>query len=227
MGKSSNSYRKLAAYTAGTMGTIAMSPMLNATLVIQNLDLTLGSGVNDYLSLDTFADGAGTITVNLAGVSSASDNLRMYSGGGGIYFEGENYNGIDLQMFYVLDGGRRLAINADAGDTVTAASGTATQNFTDVANGGRTFKNGFADDTRDYTGFQLEISGRTHYGWLDFTPHNNQTMTIHRFALQTTASTGALITAVPEPAHTAAIFAAGAAGLAILRRRKADNKETL
>jgi len=220
--------RRLLAYAAGAVGTLAMSQNVDAALVITTVDVTIPSFTNDYWRLETFADGAGS--VSLVDASGGTDSLRVYSGGFGVYFDGEVYGdpnsgGSDLQLFHVSESGRRAAANFGPGDTVNSGGGTLTQSFTDVASLGRTFRNGFAEDVRDYTGFQMTVDGRTHYGWIDFTANSDHTITFHRFAIETTQNTGALVTAVPEPGHTAAIFALGAAGLAAYRRRRAAAKQ--
>ncbi len=77
----------------------------------------------------------------------------------------------------------------------------------------------------DYIGVSLSRSGNTHYGWARISKNGN-VMTLHEFAWNQTAgeSINAGQTVVPEPAESVLMMAAGAAGLAALRKRRQDKK---
>ncbi len=200
---------KVLKYSAGFVGVAAMTAHTNAFLVVKSLEFTVVANSTSYWSISPFTDGALDITLNFDAVLGPNDNLRINSSSDGVYFEGENFGGIDLQMLNT-GGTYQPAFQFDPGNTVNAATGIPTENYITVAgNYNRSFYNGFAEDTRDYVGLQLTTSGRTHFGWISFTPNTGDTVTVHDFVIETTQNTGALITAVPEPAQFAFLLASG------------------
>jgi len=75
-----------------------------------------------------------------------------------------------------------------------------------------------------YAGVQLYHNGQTYYGWLKLAVNGNGSqVSVLAFGYDQTAGnaiTAGAGLAIPEPANVAALLAAGAAGLAIYRRRK-------
>lgn len=227
--KRSELRRKLAAYVVGSAGAAAMVNSAQAGVIITDIEQSARSA-NKYLGIDSFSDGAASVSINAA--TPSTDNIRFYGGSFGTYLEGEVNGQVQVQFLFQNNAGRRAAINLDVGDSVSGTSGTATSDFVDIANTPNGFESGFAQDVRDYTGFQLLVDGRTHFGWLDFTVTADQGLTIHRIAIETDQNVAALVSGVaptdsdpgngsmvPEPT-TATVFALGATGLAFLRRRR-------
>lgn len=211
--------QNLLKYSIGTAGTLALAPLAQAAMVIHDFELTPSANTNDHIRLSSFSDGADSLIFTVDGVNGASDNIRFYSGATGVYFDGEIYGGVTLQFLYISVSGRREAINLDPGDFVGPSSGSIASSFTHVASSSRTFRNGFAEAVRDFTGFVITVSGRTHYGWVEFTANADDTMTLHSIGIETSQNIPALV-GVPEPANIAALFAAGAMGVAAFRRRR-------
>jgi hypothetical protein len=203
-------------YIAGAAGVLAAVPMADAAVAMSSIELTTQVGVNDYLQLAEFADGASSISFTDVGISSVNDNLRFY-GGSGMYWDGDVYGNVDLRFFYesTAPNNHRVAINSDVGDIINASSGIATNAWVYGKEDGLDLINGFVFDEKDYTGFEVLVNGRTHYGWMSFTMNSDNTLTLHDIAIETNQDTG--ITVVPEPGSLL-LLAAGAAGILAYRR---------
>ncbi len=211
--------KRLMAYAAGAAGTLVMSQGVDAALVVKTVEASASGGQTNF-DLGVFDNNASDFTFSTA--AGATYDFAIYSSFDRVEFVGDvnddNSNTVTLE-FRSPDGD--VAVNHAVGESVSNASGPQQTGSVYIAKSPtRQFQNGFAEGVRDYSGFVVFVGMRTHYGWFDFTANNDGSSTLHRFAIETTASTPALITAVPEPAHTAAVFALGAAGLAAYRRRR-------
>lgn len=72
-----------------------------------------------------------------------------------------------------------------------------------------------------YLGFSLDAGGGNfYYGWAHIQTTGSAQFTLFGFAYEDTANTPIGAGVVPEPAHTAALLATGAVGLAALRKRR-------
>jgi hypothetical protein len=72
-----------------------------------------------------------------------------------------------------------------------------------------------------FLGLKFDVSGDTHYGWAEVMLNNDYTVTLYGVAYETVKDTAitAPATFVPEP-NELALLAVGAAGLAIVRKRR-------
>ncbi len=76
-----------------------------------------------------------------------------------------------------------------------------------------------------YVGFRVSTTGGFFYGWANVTSDSNAThITLNSFGISDVVNgsitAGEGLTAIPEPASSAALLAAGAAGVALYRKRK-------
>jgi hypothetical protein len=77
----------------------------------------------------------------------------------------------------------------------------------------------FGVGTPGFVGIRFLIGGDTHYGWAEISRGVNAEATLHSFGYNTTPDEAALTGAIPEPSSIL-LFAVGAAGLAMRRRRR-------
>ena len=76
-----------------------------------------------------------------------------------------------------------------------------------------------------YVGFRVSTTGGFFYGWANVTSDTNAThITLNSFGISDVVNgsitAGQGVGAIPEPASSATLLAAGAAGLALYRKRK-------
>ncbi|MBE7157624.1 MAG: PEP-CTERM sorting domain-containing protein, partial [Rhodospirillales bacterium] len=73
-----------------------------------------------------------------------------------------------------------------------------------------------------FVGLKFNSNGNTYYGWAQIHVNANASITLEDFAYNNTPDTGLVTGVVPEPrTMSALLLAAGAAGTAIYRRRRA------
>lgn len=75
-----------------------------------------------------------------------------------------------------------------------------------------------------YAGFQMTHQGAgsaTYYGWAEFRVNDVTSLTLLGVAYSTVDGQ-TVLTGIPEPAHAVSLLAAGAGGLALLRRRRRE-----
>ena len=120
-----------------------------------------------------------------------------------------------------LDGGssnpRDFAVRFGAGDTIdSSAHWTGGQPFLSKPGYSGTFNAG----DRGYVGLRVANGGGYNYGWADITRNTGDSLTLHGFAMETTADTAIQAGAVPEPAETAFAAALVAGSVAAFRARR-------
>ena len=210
--------------SASTALMAAKSLTLNAAVLTHSFEDLQVSGVT-YFSIDSFAEDASSITVNSA--NSSTDHFWINPSTNQTSVGAATSNGITFGLIASINSGYPVR-HYSAGDSIDGnlASGFSFHTVAGLTSYyvkyGGAMSDSWTADTKGYAGFRISISGRTHYGWLELSAAGPGTdsATFHRFGIETSADTPALITAVPEPAHTAALFAAGAVGVATLRRRR-------
>jgi len=200
----------------------AKSLTLNAAVLTHSFEDLQVSDVT-YFSIDSFAEDASSITVNSANPST--DHFWINPSTNKTSVGAATSNGITFGLISNPNDGSGYPVrHYSAGDSIDGnlASGFSFNTWFYYVKYRGEMSDSWTADTKGYAGFRIRISGRTHYGWLELSAAGPGTdsATLHRFGIETSADTPALITAVPEPPHTAALFAAGAVGVATLRRRR-------
>jgi hypothetical protein len=77
-----------------------------------------------------------------------------------------------------------------------------------------------------YIGLSFPIAGNTHYGWVRVAVNNAlRTFVVKDWAYESSPGVGVTIAAIPE-AGTLGVLAAGAAGVALLRRRECRENDS-
>jgi hypothetical protein len=74
-----------------------------------------------------------------------------------------------------------------------------------------------APGDREYFGLSFQISGQTHYGWVEIS-EDVSTQTIHRWAYESTPNSSIEVGAIPEPSALL-LFGFGSLGVIARRRR--------
>jgi hypothetical protein len=142
----------------------------------------------------------------------------------GIDFNGDIVNDISLNVqgspsthWVYLSGPGTTFVNVgplSGGFTITSANTTSALNqdlFKDPSGP-------WVSTTHGFVGVKFNISGQQHLGFLELTlDKDTPTVTLNSYAYETVV--GASITTTPEPSSLA-LFAAGAAGILALRRRR-------
>ena len=216
--------------TTGAQAAIVSSPSLNVSVPV-----TTGTTQRVYIDFDTLSISTGT-TAPAGSDMSFLDRLGSTASG---YFR---YNrlfaiGATTTTGPVIDPNTTSqvgnAANFPAGTTINSTSpfhqfGALAQHF--YSSSGAVFNYGnFTTTGVSYLGFDFtNAAGQTRYGWIQVSFNasnyaaNTSALTILRFAYD---NTGAPIVtgAVPEPNEMAlGCLAAGAAGLAVWRRKRAE-----
>ncbi len=207
-----NSTKKRVAYTlaAGAVaGSVASSA--DAAVIysgVQNINIAHQSSYR----LDLDQDGATDVELYNDVVFGGGANFQSLAV---FYYPGKAVGFTDAQSFYNYTS----ALNAGVIiDSAAASTGDAYQTLARASYPNTEFDN----SSNAFIGLEFPISGSLHYGWvrvsLDVIAG---TFVVHDWAYESDPGVGieAGATGVPEPG-TLGMLAAGAAGLASLRRRK-------
>ncbi len=204
---------------------LAAIPAAQGQVVYTNVgDLTVTSP-SSSLYINFNRDGTGTqfSTSNFSGADFA-----IQSSGDEFFVTG--INTLNSYTGFVSTGGIYTA-RLSAGMIIGSGStiGNATGPFGYFGHSGNGGNAGFATQESSYLGLTFTLDGNTYYGWVSLSfarSGNDGIITIHDFAYATfpgaPIEAGAL-TAVPEPATSAALAGVGAllaGSVAIYRRRK-------
>lgn len=168
---------------------------------IYNIDLLSGNSIN--LDLD-------------AGGATPDVLLKNYVNLGG------NYQGLTVNYFpgqvVGFQNGLSYVSALSAGDPIDASTAGPTF-FGSMAYGGNNPNAEFNSVTDAYIGLSFPISGNTHFGWIRVDVDNSAgSFLIKDWAYESVPDTGIAAGAVPEPG-TLGLLAAGACGIAAMRRR--------
>jgi hypothetical protein len=223
---SSSLRRKLVAYGLGAGAASLVNPAnadivysgpLNFTANFVNFDLqntVPPSSTND--PADDF--GMNNISIKSAKLTINTENSNL----GGTLSDMRN----GLSYVIRLSGGETIG---GGGQTFSTSSYFNSFALPPITNGTSSISGGmgagdWADGTRGFIGLELTIGAQTFFGWADvstnhFTNANNNAFTLYGYAYQNSEGTAITAGAVPEPSAVALLIA-GAAGVAVLRRRK-------
>jgi len=231
--KPNNLTQQLATYGCAA-AALGAAKEAEAVLVVKDLGDAVISASSNF-SIDPFADGALDFTLNSLGSSTTGDHFFVNPDFGDTTVGGVSANGIDFTI--LASGPANYAVkHLPVGSSVSAANVGGGFNFRTYPAGYYVKNNGvlqdnWGDGQSGYAAFRIQLSGRTHYGWLEWTPNGGTSdqATLHRFAIETGDGVAAPITTpqppptqVPDGGPSALLLAAGASGLAALRRRRQD-----
>jgi PEP-CTERM motif len=179
---------------------ILASSSAHAQLLIQNPDYTISGDSDVYFNVDTQPPGFSS--------TDTTQELELTSNGSG---SGKIYPTPDSAVA-LTDG------TVSAGSTVDSSSSFKTDGDGDFP------ANGF-----NQYGFEDEVSGQEHYGYINITQSEDSsgpepvfTDTLNTIVYDEMANLGVEVEAIPEPSTTSLLAAAamGAAGLALYRRSR-------
>ncbi len=201
---SSRISKKRIAYTvAAGAAAGAMSGTADAEVIY--------SGIQD-ISISQF----GALNLNLDGDAYSDVLLKNYVFGG-------NYQGLTVN--YIP--GKAVGFNAGfnytsalAAGTLIDAAATSTGSFAQSMAYANNPNSQFDNVTDAYIGLEFPIAGQSHFGWIRVSINNAAaTFIVHDWGYESDPGVGIAAGATPEPG-TLGMLAAGAAGLACMRRRK-------
>lgn len=175
-----------------------------------------------YFKFENFLPEATEVTVGISDSSSRDLEVRFatahYAFVGGNPSAGHTVKLMALPNGAVSGFAQKPLISYGVGDAITGAT-VQDYGFIRV---NHVFAPGWADDTPSAAGFSLTFGGNTYYGWLDVTTDvETLRLTVGSIAINTTPGQS-IISPIPEPAHSVFAFAAGALGIAALRRRRGE-----
>jgi hypothetical protein len=157
--------------------------------------------------------------LNLDGDAYGDVKLKNYILGGGNY-QGATVNFFPGKLVGFTSGSLAYASALGAGVLVDSMSAGPTF-YGSMAYGGVNPNAQFNNVSGAFLGLGFPIGAGTHYGWVRVDVNNAAgTFVIKDWAYESQAGVGILTGAVPEPT-TLGMLAAGAAGLATLRKRRA------
>lgn len=222
---SSTSTREIASlavkYATGA-AALACAGQAQAQVVVTPVNLTITAD-SEYFKFDNFSPNASSVTLTHGNSGSFDLQVRFASANYGFVSGSTSGGKADVNIManpFTSAGGfnQRPLISYTPGSTITGAS---SQDYGQFRSNG-IFANGWSLNTNEIVGFQLVFNSNTYTGWMDITLNSLQNFTVNSIAIDTTP--GQSLTAgtspVPEPAHTALGFAAGAAGLLALRAKR-------
>ncbi len=202
--KAVSTAQKRIAYTvAASAAAGAMASSADAEVIYSGVqDLSVAQFTATDLDID--GDGTGDVL------------LKNYVFGG-------NYQGLTVNYFPGKAAGFTTGLNytsALAEGTLIDAAATASGNFAQSMAYANNPDSQFDNATNAYIGLEFPISGPNHFGWIRVSIDNAAgTFVIHDWGYESTPGVGIEAGATPEPG-TLGMLAAGAAGLACMRRRK-------
>ena len=206
--------KRLAAYSAAAAATVVASQDRSADagqVVHDILDVTIG---NPPGLLFNMVSGATALATDVAGNSNPG-SMRILG-----YFSANYPN-----AYIYTPAGDTLGAFVGAGSNVTplALGAVIDGNLTfgAAAYGAGNYGNlaAFAIGDSDFIGIRFTLGGSTHFGWAQVTRISAEEITLQAFGYNDVAGEAAIANPVPEPSGLA-LLAAGAAGLAVWRRRK-------
>jgi hypothetical protein len=192
----------------------ALPVSLKASIFYTSAEATASGGAPLQFAIETGTYGAGVSgnVFSITAVNFASPKPTLTSSGSG-----------QIIMTEVSGPGPDpFAVRLGAGGTIdSSASWAPGESHLSKPDYDGTFKAG----ERGYVGLRVALGGGGYnYGWADISHNVDDSITLHAFAMETTADTpilaGAGVTAVPEPAETAFAAAVAAGSVAAFRARR-------
>jgi hypothetical protein len=184
-------------------------------------DKTLSGATGSFNIGNINLSGDGSYDTSFSGTRFASEYITT---------EKPRIIGTNLQVAYNGTVGFATALTFFAEDaTINASSGSWTSaayfdsNYSSGSN--NDWRNG--NPTTGFVGLRIDAgSGNYNYGWAQYVYNDvSNSLTLLDFAFESSVNTAIVAgaTAVPEPANTAMLLAAGAAGVAAFRRRRRES----
>jgi len=213
-----HTHSSLQIYLTGLGTATLLATTSNAAVVMMDLSSISGanggvtSGTIKQVTLGSLTDGRfqGNISIWNKPGSAATDGFGLSFGDGG---------GTSTKVLFASPGGKTSPQIFGTGATIDSVV-----RFEDAAGSASLFSYG-ADNTAaslsegSYMGFKVSNEFTAHYGWLEVTwDADTKIFHILSGAYESQANMG-IIAGIPEPSSLA-LLAAGAAGVAFLRRRK-------